>query len=425
MTKKRKRNKQKQKQKQKQPKKAAKATLSSFIEANAKQIVREWEVFARSCRPAATAMDLEARRDHISAMLEEISRDLRTTQTKRAQASKSKGKDDAHGDDASAASSHGTDRAAHGYTPVQMVAEFRALRASVLRLWSKATSAFDLASIDEVTRFNEAIDQLLAESIARYGADVDHSKDLFLGVLGHDLRNPLGAIMMGASLMMSQEGADWPHMRTASRILKSGTRMDGMIRDLLDFTRSRLGGGIPVVRADIDLETISRQTVDEITAFHPSCVVNFRAHGDVRGQWDGGRIAQALSNLVGNAYQHGLKGAPLDVTVRGDRDVVLLTVHNKGRAIPKSQLRAIFDPFRQLDPAHAKSCELRSAGLGLYIAQAIVTAHGGTIEVESGKSGTTFTICLPREAPSEARSASKSPPSSGARSNGSSRHAVM
>jgi signal transduction histidine kinase len=372
--------------------------LGQFITGSSKQIIAEWSEFARTCIPVGTMMDVEQRRDHIEGMLKAIALDLDTPQTKRQQAEKSKGSDDGDLDGHTAATSHGTDRAATGFTPAQMVSEFRALRASVLRLWSEQQDEISRANLQELTRFNEAIDQLLAESIAKYAQDAARSKDLFLGVLGHDLRNPLGAIMGSASAMMTQEGPDWPHVRTASRILNSGRRMVGMIDDLVDFTRTRLGDGIPVVRAAMDMETICRQAIDEITAFHPRCVVHFEASGQLRGEWDAGRIAQALSNLVGNAYQHGLADSAVEVALRGERDRVVLTVHNRGGAIAKSELQDVFNPFRQLDADRAGSAsrDLRSAGLGLYIVHAIVVAHQGTIEVESGKSGTTFTMTLPR-----------------------------
>ena len=371
--------------------------IAQFITASSKRIISEWEEFARTTVPA---MDLEQRRDHVEGMLKAIALDLDTPQTKGEQKEKAKGKDDADVESDTAATAHGTDRAAIGYTPVQMVSEFRALRASVLRLWSEAQSEFDRASLEDVTRFNEAIDQILAESMTRYAQDIDRSKELFLGVLGHDLRNPLGAIMMSATVMMTEEGPDWPHLKTVSRIVRSGTRMNEIIGDLLDFTRTRLGAGIPIVRADMDMETICRQVVDEITAFHPGYVVHFEASGQLRGHWDKGRIGQALSNLVGNAYQHGMENVPVEVTLRGERDQVVLTVHNKGPVIAKSDLQDIFNPFRQLEPDRAKSKDLSSLGLGLYIVRAIMTAHQGTIDVDSTARGTTFTMRLPRSLPS-------------------------
>ena len=370
--------------------------LSQFITASSDRIIAEWEVFARSCLPAANVMDLEQRRDHVAEMLKVISQDHETPQSKREQREKSIGNDDADVDSHTASNSHGTDRAASGYTAGQMVSEFRALRASVLRLWTEAQSDFNRTNLVEVTRFNEAIDQLLAESITKYAQDVDRLKDLFLGVLGHDLRNPLGAIMMSATLLMTKEGPEWPHSKTAARIVTSGTRMEGLIGDLLDFTRARMGAGIPITRTDVDLEAECRRTVDEIAAFHPSSNVSFQATGELRGQWDGARLAQALSNLLGNAVQHGSDRRPIAVTLRGEADRVVLSVHNEGRPIPKRHLQDIFDPFRQLDPGHVKS----NVGLGLYIVQAIVVAHGGTVEAESSDDGTTFTIRLPREATS-------------------------
>jgi signal transduction histidine kinase len=370
-------------------------TLAQFLVAHSKQIVSEWEEFARLHLAAASKMDLKQRRDHVEGMLTSIARDLETPQTKGEQASKATGQDDASVGSDTAANAHGTDRAGTGFSPIDVVSEFRALRASVLRLWSEAKSQFSREDLAEVTRFNEAIDQQLVESMTRYTRDVEHSKDLFLGVLGHDLRNPLGAIMMSATVMMTHEGPDWPQLKTAARILNAGTRMDALIGDLVDFTRTRLGAGMPIVRTELDLETICRQTVDEISAFHPRCVVNFKATGELHGNWDGGRIAQALSNLCGNAFQHG-SDAPIDVMLRGEGDHVILSIHNRGHRIPKNRLHDIFDPFKQLDPGTTKPKDSRSVGLGLYIVQAIVTAHDGTIDVESNARGTTFTMHLPR-----------------------------
>ena len=369
--------------------------LADFIGSRSPQIVAEWAAFALVGFPDATIAE---RRDHIEGMLKAIAIDLERPQTPLQQAEKAKGHEDAHVDSPTAANDHGTDRAALGYTPMQMISEFRALRASVLRLWSKEQTALTRQGLEEVTRFNESIDQLLAESIARYTQDVDHAKDLFLGVLGHDLRNPLGAIMMSATVMMRREAPDWPQQKTASLILTCGTRMNGMISDLLDFTRTRLGSGIPVVCTNIDLETLCRETVDEIAAFHPEAVVHFEASGQMHGHWDRGRIAQMLSNLVGNALQHGRATAPVEVALHGSPETVVLTVKNQGAVIPANKLKDIFSPFTQLDPTRSKAVDSRSVGLGLYIAQAIVSAHHGSIDVQSTELGTTFRVRLPRVA---------------------------
>lgn len=369
--------------------------LAQFIRESAGAIIADWEEFARLHLVIASELDLEQRRDHVEGMLRSIALDLDTPQSKVEQASKATGKDDASVASDTAANAHGTDRAATGFSPIDVVSEFRALRASVVRLWSEATSEFGREDLQEVTRFNEAIDQQLVESMTRYARDVERSKDMFLGVLGHDLRNPLGAILTSATAMMTREGPDWPQHKTVVRIINAGTRMDGLIGDLADFTRTRLGSGIPITRAEMDLERICRQTVDEIAAFHPRHVINFDASGDLQGRWDAGRIAQALSNLCGNAFQHGAD-APVEVVLRGEADDVVLSVHNNGRRIPKRHLNDIFNPFKQLDPDSANPKGARSVGLGLFIVRAIVTAHQGTIDVESDERGTTFTVRLPR-----------------------------
>jgi signal transduction histidine kinase len=157
-----------------------------------------------------------------------------------------------------------------------------------------------------------------------------------------------------------------------------------------------LGSGIPIVYRELDLAMLCQETAEEIAAFHPQVVVDFQTDGPLLGQWDGGRIAQMLSNLVANAVQHGLADAPVKVKLRGSSDRVVLSVENQGAVISRADLKDIFSPFVQLDPAKGKARESGNLGLGLYIAQAIVAAHHGSIEVESTPAGTTFRVQLPR-----------------------------
>jgi signal transduction histidine kinase len=159
---------------------------------------------------------------------------------------------------------------------------------------------------------------------------VDHAKDLFLSVLGHDLRTPLGAVMMGAMLLLTEERSDWAHARTAQRILTSGERMDEIIRDLLDFTRGRLGSGIPLDRADTDLEELLRSSIDELTTAHTRCQIALTP-GPVHGDWDRARLEQVTANLIGNACQHGAQGEPVEVRLTTDRDTAVVAIHNKAR----------------------------------------------------------------------------------------------
>jgi signal transduction histidine kinase len=362
------------------------------------QILSEWVTFARSCLTTPEAMDLAELRDHASEMLDAIAADLNTPQTRLEQADKSEGKSDAEPDSPSpdtAAQSHGAARAESGYTVEQMVSEYRALRASVTRLWMDTGGQLTRQDLDDLVRFNEAIDQALAESTSRFTQDLEHSKEMFLAMLGHDLRTPLGAIIGSAHIMVNIQGLPETALRRALLILNSGQRMNALVGDLLDFTRSRLGHGIPIVRADLDIARVCRQTVEEIAALHPQRVVNFDASGPVHGRWDRGRITQAFSNVISNAVQHGSDQTPINVVVRGSADDVEVAVQNWGPVIARTELDKIFDPMHRIEDDKPVAPR-ENLGLGLYITERIVAAHDGSITVESSEeNGTTFTIRLP------------------------------
>ena len=378
--------------------------LSEFMSAHREQILSEWVAFARSCLTTATTMDLDMLRDHAGEMLDTIAADLNTPQSKSEQADKSEGKSDADPDPETpdtAAQSHGAARADSGFTVEQMVSEYRALRASVIRLWIDTAGELTRKDLDDLVRFHEAIDQALAESTTRFTQDLDQSKEIFLAMLGHDLRTPLGAIIGSAHAMVNAKELPEGMLKKASIILNSGQRMNALVGDLLDFARSRLGGGIPIVRADVDLAKVGRHTVDEIVALHPQRVVNFEAAGELQGQFDRARISQALSNVINNAVQHGSDETPVNVTLRGDADEIRLSVQNQGPVIAANEMDKIFDPMHRIDgdkPAAPRD----NLGLGLYITERIVVAHGGTVGVESSEAtGTTFTIHLPRRVRTE------------------------
>lgn len=375
--------------------------LADFIGANLEAILLEWEAFARDYVPAGEVMDVTALRDHAADILKAVTADLRTPQTERARAEKAKGQaGPLPGAADTAAETHGSLRAESGFTLGQMVSEFRALRASIIRLWRAASGPPGATDFEDVTRFNEAIDQVLTESLTRYARDLEHSKEMFLAILGHDLRTPLGAILMSAAGLLMSQNLGQPQQAAASRILTSGTRIKGMVNDLLDFTRTRLGAGIPLARAEMDLGEVGRQVVEEVAAYHPDRDVRFDAAGPVRGWWDGARLGQAVSNLVGNAVQHGSAGTPVGVTLRGTADEVTVAVHNSGPVIPPGQMRQIFSPLKRIARGAPQPHDSGSMGLGLFIASEIVKGHGGRIEVESSEAGgTTFTVHLPRHHP--------------------------
>jgi signal transduction histidine kinase len=374
--------------------------LADFILANREPILAEWEAFARTCAPASGSMDIVALRDHANEMLTVIATDLATPQGGRAQAEKSKGNaPDSEPDSRTAAEEHGAGRAESGFTVEQMISEYRALRASVIRLWTKVQGELGTSDVEDLTRFNEAIDQSLAESITRYTQDLDESKEMFLAILGHDLRTPLGAVITSAKFMLETRELKEPYSTLTSRIVSSSTRMNHMVGALLDFTRSRLGGGIPISRAGMSMGKVVHDVVNEIAAAHPDRAIRVNARGGLDGEWDCARISQMLTNLIGNALEHGAAQTDVTVDVRGDEREVAIAIHNDGAAIPVDRLNGIFNPMKGKEPV-AKAAVAGSSGnlgLGLYIAERIVSAHKGRIDVESARDrGTTFTVHLPR-----------------------------
>lgn len=377
--------------------------LRDFILTNREQILTEWESFASTCAPASITMDVVALRDHASSMLLTIAADLGTYQGKFQQSEKSKGlapvADEA---ELTAAEEHGAGRAESGFTMVQMVAEYRALRASVLSLWMRKWGALESDDIADLIRFNEAIDQLLAESVAEFTESIENAKEMFLAILGHDLRSPLGAIYTTALFMSESDEMEEPHRVQASRIAQYGMRATQMVGDLLDFTRSRLGSGIPVDAVKLDLRKLVEDVADEIMAANPGSRVEIEECEEQVGQWDAARISQVLTNLFSNAVEHS-NGDTVGVVLEGDEETVEIRIHNRGVAISADQLDGLFNPMKHGTSLRKPSSQgpTGNLGLGLYIAERIVSAHGGRIEVASSEAqGTTFTVRLPRVATS-------------------------
>ncbi|MBZ4420494.1 PAS domain-containing protein [Myxococcus sp. RHST-1-4] len=225
-------------------------------------------------------------------------------------------------------------------------------------------------------------------------------REQLLAVLGHDLRNPLNAI--GASAFQLSRAQEWgpPERRAVDRIRKATARMGRMINDILDFARSRLGGGIPVSRQRMNMAEVCQAALEELQVSHPERQLVFESHGDTWGEWDSDRVTQVLGNLVANAIQHGQEGVPVRTTVRGEPEEVVLEVHNQGEPIPAELMPRIFDPFKVHAAAKDPAKKTRSLGLGLYIVSQIAGVHGGRVEVRStAREGTTFTVHWPRARP--------------------------
>ncbi len=344
-------------------------------------------------------MDFDALRDHAREMLQVIASDLETPQSAKEQTDKAQGGSDAPKNDqrkeSTAAQEHGAGRAVHGFNIGQMVSEFRALRASVIRLWSRTLRQADLNDLADLTRFNEAIDQAIAESVVRYTGDIGESKERFLAILAHDLRNPLGAIITSTKFMLDNGELEEPNRTLVLRVGTSARRMNQMVLDLLDFTRTRFGDSIPIVRSEVDARKVVHDVVAEVAATYPNARVRVETSGDLHGSWDGDRLTQALINLIANAAQHGSDKAPIMVEAHGhDREVEIL-VQNEGPEIPADQVGQIFEAMKHTGGGSSR--DRRHLGLGLYIVDKIVDAHGGSVDVKSSKQdGTTFTVRLPR-----------------------------
>jgi signal transduction histidine kinase len=373
--------------------------LAQFIIDNLESILVEWEAFAASLLSPGQTMTSLALRDHARQILLAIAEDIETNQTALEQGYKSKGFVPIAESTRTAAMTHGALRHLAGFDLRQLAAEFRALRASVLRLWLKR-GADDPTALYQMTRFNEAIDQALAESIANYSDEVAHSRDTFLAILGHDLRSPLSAIA-NSSLYLGSPGvlpAGAP-LDAARRINRSAARMSSMIKDLLEYTRTRLGRAIPIAPEVSSMEKICRSAFDEIRAAHPEREFRLDTGGELEGHFDGERLQQVLSNLLSNAVQHGERSHPITLSAHGEPDKITVQVKNRGRPIPADQLLVIFNPLVQvpLDQDDEDAGLSSGLGLGLYIAHEIVPMHGGTLAAKSSdQEGTVFSAHLPR-----------------------------
>ena len=270
-----------------------------------------------------------------------------------------------------------------------MVSEFRALRASVLRLWAADAGAWEPEDVEEVTRFSESIDQALAESVAAYSAKIDESRDTFLAVLGHDLRGPLATLSNCVQLQGGAAQTPDARDRVLHMAARSVASMEEMITDLLEYTKTRLGRGMEVSPRPGNLDALCEEIVEEARAAHPRTSFEYEGCGQVVAEFDHARIHQVLVNLLNNAVQHGDGGSPVVLTLSDEKDKVCLVVRNHGDPIPPEALQVIFNPLVQVPKAKSEPHERPSTslGLGLYIAREVVLAHGGTIEVSSTSRG--------------------------------------
>jgi PAS domain S-box-containing protein len=262
------------------------------------------------------------------------------------------------------------------------------LRSSAAPIRGYENQALVVSVFEDVTDEHRLLDE--REQTVRFA-------EKFVGVLGHDLRNPLNAITMGAAILERRGAIDGTDARRVKQIASSANRMARMVDQLLDMTRARLGGGIAISRSSTDLVAVVAGAIEELATANPAVEIRQALPAKLVGMWDGDRLAQVVSNLVGNAIEHGELARAVTVTAALDEEqsgTLTLAVHNHGRMIPDRVLPFLFDPFRRgtRDP----NSKTRGLGLGLYITREIVLAHGGSVRVTSSiADGTKFTVTLP------------------------------
>ncbi|WP_027209964.1 sensor histidine kinase [Burkholderia sp. WSM2232] len=368
--------------------------LADFILRDMKLILAQLEAFAAPLLPAAD-MESTGLREHAEQILLAVARDLRTSYDRNLGCNQSMGETaQLIKVDETAAHAHALLCARAGFGVNQLAAEYRALRASVLRLWTDDCEP-QSPDKDDMIRFDEAIDQALAESIAWFTAQVEQSRSLLLGMMSHDMRCPLQAIQMTASylaaLNVGENVSD-----AATRLMRSGARMQALLDDLTDFNRTKLGLGLNVHPTSVDLADVVADELDELRAAYPDREIQLSVNGNSRGMWDGQRLQQLLGNLVTNALKYGAHDTPVHVRLTGGATHVAMDVCNFGPAIESAMLRCIFDPLTRGTVSRGTREKTPSLGLGLHIASEIAKAHGGTIEARSDDTQTVFSVSLPR-----------------------------
>ncbi|WP_050479857.1 sensor histidine kinase [Herbaspirillum rhizosphaerae] len=371
--------------------------LYYFITKHMNDILAEWERFAHVLSGNAHQKPDLVLRDHAREILQAIAVDIETLQNPEQQQLKSQGLAPGLYSQRSAASIHGALRQAGDFSLLQVSAEYRALRATVLRLWLPQVETMSGETIQQMVRFNEAIDQALSESVLTFSARADHTRELFLAILGHDLRAPLTTMGLTADLMMHAILPAEKVMELGARIKRSARMMNAMVDDLLGYTRTQLGNGMPTLCLPTDLLDVFRSVVEEAGSMHPKMRFELHTDGDLNGSFDAVRMHQLFSNLLLNAAQYGTSERPVTLDARSSDIGIVVSVKNYGTEIPFESLQSIFRPLVQLPTESGNDGRPRtSLGLGLFIAREVALAHGGSIKVESStESGTIFTVELP------------------------------
>jgi signal transduction histidine kinase len=368
--------------------------LSKFIRANPDDIERAWENFARSLTRFAADMSDATLRDHLREILAAIADDMDSPQTYAEQQAKSKGHGPMGGALDRISATHAHARLISGFNLEHAISEYRALRSSVLFLWVRSAPNKEDIELSEVTRFNETIDQAVAELVRRYASKDEMFNDRFIGALSHELRNPLNTIALTAKTL-DKSPLDEPQHEKVARIYQNVGRINRLVDDLAILVRSRTSLGLPLSKESFDMGALTEETLEEIKLSNPNAIFKIEKSGDVTGTWDKLRLQQMIFNLASNAVTHSSDQQARIVVREADTEVVW-RISNRSKPIPEDEQQQIFEPFvHKGDSASAQPSS--GLGIGLFVVREIVEAHNGSIEaVFNERQGTTFTVRLPR-----------------------------
>lgn len=365
--------------------------LSDFIRVAREDILAESMAYAARI-PVLNGNAMDVLRNHLPLVLDAIAADLDEPQSRQQSIEKAQGHAPAP-DVPTAAQTHGAQRARLGLDIEQLVAEFRVLRSCILRLWADAHEP-DRFVIEDTMRFNEAIDQAVAESVSFHAAELARWRDIALGVLGHDLRGPISAMLLVAEVLARESSGKT--LTLAVSMLRSGRRLTSLLDSLLEYNKATLGNGMELSLAQVDLALSCEEEVDMLRVAFPHSTIHYRASGDAVGSFDASRVREALGNLISNAAQHSVKGADIDVRVEGSHAAVEICVENQADPIPQEVLNTLFEPMKRHGQRPVGTTG--NLGLGLFIVREIARAHQGEVTATCHEGSIRFKIVLPKMA---------------------------
>jgi signal transduction histidine kinase len=367
--------------------------LAAFLRDHGQGIVESWLAEVVSL-PSATRRSRALLRDDMPALVQQIADALEANATiATAEAVNS------------VATAHARGRFEQGYDIRDMVIEYSIFRRTIIEHYAAHAGGLDedaRGHVRAIAYLNVMLDAAIADAIAGFMFERDRARDVFIGILGHDLRAPLQSFVMGTEMLMAGDTVEPDAVgKIVPRMARSARRMAGMIRDLLDFTRAHMGGGIPIETSPFDLEDLIEEVIEEQTAAHPQRDIQWRGTAglaDLRGTWDRERIAQALVNLITNAIEHGRDPIVLEAVHAGG--TVRIDVSSNGR-LPADLIGPIRKPFTR--PSTVGTKGRSGLGLGLYIVAEIARAHGGAATAEMvDVDRCRFSISLPDRRPDQA-----------------------